>query len=70
MILEKIAIKLEVVTQVKAEAGADFRTNLFIAWSTTVTLIIGQGTTHFSRVQKEDDPKAQPTIDHHNNQRS
>jgi hypothetical protein len=31
MILEKIAIKLEVVTQAKAEAGADFRTNLFIA---------------------------------------
>jgi ribosomal protein L22 len=40
MILEKIATKPEVVTQVEAEAGAEFRTYLFIACSTRETLII------------------------------
>jgi hypothetical protein len=44
MILEKIATKPEVVTQVEAEAGVKFRTYLFIAYFTRETLIIGQGT--------------------------
>jgi hypothetical protein len=47
MILEKIASKSEVVTQVEAEAWADFRTDLFIACSMRETLIIGQGTVPF-----------------------
>jgi hypothetical protein len=47
MILEKIASKSEVVTQVEAEAWADFRTDLFIACSMRETLIIGQGTVLF-----------------------
>jgi hypothetical protein len=48
MILEKIASKLEVVTQVEDKAGANFRIDLFIACSTRGTLIIGQGTIPFS----------------------
>jgi hypothetical protein len=44
MTLEKIASKPEVVTQVKAEAGAKSRIDLFIACSMRGTLIIGQGT--------------------------
>jgi hypothetical protein len=48
MILEKTASKPEVVTHVEAEAGANFRTYLFIACSTRETLIIGQGTVPFS----------------------
>jgi hypothetical protein len=48
MILEKIAPKPEVVTQVEAKARANFRTNLFIACSTREALIIGQGTVPFS----------------------
>jgi hypothetical protein len=48
MILEKIASKLEVVTQVEDKAGANFRIDLFIACSTRGTLIIGQGTAPFS----------------------
>jgi hypothetical protein len=44
MILEKIATKLEVVTQVEAEAGAEFKIDLFIACSMRETLIIRQGT--------------------------
>jgi hypothetical protein len=69
MILEKIATKLELVTQDEAEVGAKFRTNLFIACSTGEALIIGQVPSHLPRVQQEDDPKAQPTIDHHNSQK-
>jgi hypothetical protein len=41
MILEKIATKPEVATQVKAEAWAEFKTDLFIACSMRETLIIG-----------------------------
>jgi hypothetical protein len=48
MILEKIASKLEAVTQVEVKAGANFKTYLFIACSTRETLFIGQGTVPFS----------------------
>jgi hypothetical protein len=48
MILEKIASKLEVVTQVEAEAEANFRTYLFIACSMRETFVIGQGIVPFS----------------------
>jgi hypothetical protein len=48
MILEKIASKLEAVTQVEAKAGANFKTYLFIACSTRETLFIGQGTVPFN----------------------
>jgi hypothetical protein len=48
MILEKITSKPEVVTQVKAKAGADFKTDLSIACSMRETLIIGQGIVPFS----------------------
>jgi hypothetical protein len=48
MILAKIASKPEVINQVEAEAGADFRTDLFIACSMRETLIIKQGIVPFS----------------------
>jgi hypothetical protein len=48
MILEKIASKLEVATQVEAEAGGNFKTDLFIACSMREILIIKQGTGPFS----------------------
>jgi hypothetical protein len=47
-ILEKIASKLEVVTQVKAEAGGDFRIGVFITCSTRETPIIRQEIVPFS----------------------
>jgi hypothetical protein len=52
MILEKITTKPEVATQVDAEAGAEFKTYLFIACSMRETLIIGQGTVPSSQSPK------------------
>jgi phage pi2 protein 07 len=43
MTLEKIITKPEVVTQFEAEAGAKFKTYLFIACSMREILITGQG---------------------------
>jgi hypothetical protein len=48
MTLEKSITKPEVVTHCEAEAGADFRTYLFIACSTRETIIIRQGNVPFS----------------------
>jgi hypothetical protein len=44
MILEKIATKPEVATQIEAAVGAEVKTSLSIACSTKETLIIRQET--------------------------
>jgi hypothetical protein len=48
MIIEETTPKPEAVTQVEAEAEADFSIDLFIACFTRETLIIGQGIVPFS----------------------
>jgi hypothetical protein len=66
----EIINKPEAAIQAEAEAVAETKKYLFIACSTRKTPTINKGLPYFPRVQKEDDPKTQPTINHPHNQRS
>jgi hypothetical protein len=70
MILEETTPKPEAVTQVEAKAGPISRQTSLLHVPREKHRSSDKGLSHFSKVQKEDDPKAQPTIDHSNSQRS